>query len=72
VQEAYETLEVGDAQGGRKSAKEELERIGYLGETNASWSSRIQIGGHFELHIEQGPHLVSAGEKIGVAEGAQA
>lgn len=72
VQKAYETLEVGDPQGGRKGVKEELERIGYLGGINANGSSGIQMGGHFELHIEQGPLLVSAGEKIGVVEGAQA
>jgi hypothetical protein len=35
VQEAYETLEAGDAQGGRKSVKEDLERISYLGKANA-------------------------------------
>jgi acetylornithine deacetylase/succinyl-diaminopimelate desuccinylase-like protein len=37
-----------------------------------SWKSGIQIGGHFELHIEQGPHLTSGKQKIGVVEGAQA
>lgn len=52
--------------------KEELDRIGYLGETESSWKSGIQMGGHFELHIEQGPHLISANQKIGVVEGAQA
>jgi len=62
LQKAHETLEVGDPQGRRKSVKEELDRIGYLGETKASWSSGIRKGGHFELHIEQGPHLVTARE----------
>ena len=72
LDKAHNTLEVGDPQGSRKSVKEELDRIGYLGETECSWKSGIQMGGHFELHIEQGPHLVSASQKIGVVEGAQA
>ena len=72
LNKAHETLEVGDPQGGRKSVKEELDRIGYLGKTESDWRSGIQMGGHFEVHIEQGPHLVSANEKIGVVEGAQA
>jgi acetylornithine deacetylase/succinyl-diaminopimelate desuccinylase-like protein len=52
--------------------KEELNRIGYLGEAEANWNSGMQMGGHFELHIEQGPQLVSAKEKIGVVQSAQA
>jgi hydantoinase/carbamoylase family amidase len=72
LDKAHSTLEVGDPQGSRKSVKEELDRIGYLGETECNWKSGIQMGGHFELHIEQGPHLVSANQKIGVVEGAQA
>ena len=72
LNKAHETLEVGEHQGGRKSVKEELDRIGYLGETESDWKSGIQMGGHFEVHIEQGPHLISTNEKIGVVEGAQA
>jgi acetylornithine deacetylase/succinyl-diaminopimelate desuccinylase-like protein len=72
LNKAHDTLEVGDPQGGRKSVKEELDRIDYLGETEANWQSGIQMGGHFELHLEQGPHLVSTKEKIGVVQGAQA
>ncbi len=72
LEKAHSLLEVGDFQGGRKSMKEVLVRIGYMGETKADWQSGIQMGGHFELHIEQGPHLVSAKEKIGVVEGVQA
>lgn len=68
----YETLKVGDPKAGRNRVKEKLKRIGYLGQTKANWSSGIQMRGRFKLHIEQGPHLVSAGEKIGVVEGAQA
>lgn len=52
--------------------KEELDRIGYLGEAEANWNSGMQMGGHFELHIEQRPQLVSAKEKIGVVQSAQA
>ena len=72
LDKAHDTLEVGDPQSGKKSVKHELDRIGFLGETEADWNSGIQMRGHFELHIEQGPHLVAAQEKIGVVEGAQA
>jgi len=39
---------------------------------DASWETGVKMGAHFELHIEQGPHLVEAGEKVGVVEGVQA
>jgi hypothetical protein len=52
LQKEYDTFDVGERQGGRKSVREELDRTGYLGETEADWKSGIQMGGHFELHIE--------------------
>ncbi|KAF2229148.1 N-carbamoyl-L-amino acid hydrolase [Viridothelium virens] len=48
-----------------------LRGIGYLGEVPASWEAN-PIAAHFELHIEQGPHLVRSGRKVGVVEGVQA
>ncbi|KAF7560283.1 hypothetical protein G7046_g3862 [Stylonectria norvegica] len=51
--------------------KQELERIGFLGETPASYQAQ-PIAAHFELHIEQGPILENEGLKIGVVSGAQA
>ncbi|KAJ4135195.1 hypothetical protein NW768_004816 [Fusarium equiseti] len=56
---------------GNATVKSELERIGYLGETPASYKSN-PIGAHFELHIEQGPILERAQKKIGVVQGVQA
>ena len=68
LERAHGMVEVGD---GQKTVKQELQRIGYFGQEEASYKT-MKMGGHFELHIEQGPHLVSAEEKIGVVEGAQA
>ena len=56
---------------GRRSVREELERIGYLGDLPCSAGSGVRLGAHFELHIEQGPHLVNAGEHCGAVEGVQ-
>ncbi|KAH7313759.1 putative beta-alanine synthase [Stachybotrys elegans] len=53
------------------TVRSELERIGYLGSMPCS-SQAYPLGAHFELHIEQGPILESAGKKIGVVQGAQA
>jgi hydantoinase/carbamoylase family amidase len=57
--------------GRRHSVKEELERIGFLGQTPASFEAN-PMAAHFELHIEQGPILENEGRKIGVVTGAQA
>ncbi len=51
-----------------KSFREELERIGYLGEAPVG---DHRLAGYFELHIEQGPILESEGLTIGVVTGAQ-
>lgn len=50
-----------DAEG--KSVREELERIGYLGD---EVPGKHPIGAYFETHIEQGPVLEDAGKVIGV------
>ena len=52
----------------RKTMKEELDRIGYVGETPASFKAN-PFAAHFELHIEQGPILEDEGRKIGVVQG---
>jgi hydantoinase/carbamoylase family amidase len=54
-----------------KTMKQELARIGFLGETPASYKA-FPIGAHFELHIEQGPILENEEQKIGVVTAAQA
>ncbi|TLD14816.1 hypothetical protein E2P81_ATG09997 [Venturia nashicola] len=56
---------------GTATQRSELERIGYLGTTPASYKS-IPIGAHFELHIEQGPQLEAEGRKVGIVKGVQA
>lgn len=56
---------------GPATVKSELERIGYLGKTPASYKS-TPMGAHFELHIEQGPILERASKQIGVVQGVQA
>jgi hydantoinase/carbamoylase family amidase len=56
---------------GTATMAEELKRIGYLGETPASYEA-MPMAGHFELHIEQGPLLEMSNKKIGVVTGVQA
>ncbi|ORY84876.1 putative N-carbamoyl-L-amino acid hydrolase [Protomyces lactucae-debilis] len=53
-----------------KTMKEELERIGYKGDTQCSHEA-TPIACHFELHIEQGPILEAEKKMIGVVEGVQ-
>ena len=48
-----------------------LEDIGYLGSTPCSFEAN-PLAAHFELHIEQGPHLVQTGRHVGVVTGLQA
>lgn len=54
-----------------QTMKQELSRIGFLGDTPASHKA-MPIAAHFELHIEQGPILENTQRKIGVVTGAQA
>ena len=57
--------------GKKKTMKEELERIGYLGETKATYQEN-PMAAHFEVHIEQGPILENEKRRVGVVEGVQA
>ncbi|OAP55280.1 hypothetical protein AYL99_10253 [Fonsecaea erecta] len=56
------------------TAGDELRRIGYLGDVPCYRDGKpgTPLGAHFELHIEQGPKLERAKQKIGVVEGVQA
>lgn len=65
---AHSLQEVG---GGTATMKSELERIGYLGDTECS-PRGVPMGAHFELHIEQGPILEAENRKIGIVQGVQA
>jgi N-carbamoyl-L-amino-acid hydrolase len=49
-----------------KTVKEELERIGYVGDEEPG---KHPLGAYFEAHIEQGPVLEDAGKTIGVVTG---
>ena len=70
LKKAHGLKEVGAGEEG-KTMREELERIGYLGEKRCSWEE-MPMAAHFELHIEQGPILESKGRKVGVVKGSQA
>lgn len=48
--------------------KQELERIGFLGETPCSYEAN-PLSAHFEVHIEQGPVLDEAESAVGVVKG---
>lgn len=52
------------------TVKDELKRIGFLGETPAT-PQAMPMAAHFELHIEQGPILEAEDRPVGVVEGAQ-
>lgn len=54
-----------------ETMKSALEKINYLGTVPCSYKE-TPMAAHFELHIEQGPHLVSAGQRIGVVTAVQA
>lgn len=54
-----------------ETMKSALQKIGYLGSVPCSYKS-TPMAAHFELHIEQGPHLVSAGQRVGVVTAVQA
>ncbi|ODQ63431.1 amidase [Nadsonia fulvescens var. elongata DSM 6958] len=69
LQEAYEMKSITETE--VKTVKEELIRIGYLGETPASYRLN-PLAAHFELHIEQGPILEDSKKKIGIVQGGQA
>ncbi|KAF1991512.1 N-carbamoyl-L-amino acid hydrolase [Aulographum hederae CBS 113979] len=52
------------------TVKSSLESINFLGSTPCSYTA-TPMAAHFELHIEQGPHLVSSKRKIGIVKGVQ-
>ncbi|GFN18468.1 hypothetical protein AtubIFM56815_000205 [Aspergillus tubingensis] len=54
-----------------ESMKSALEKINYLGSVPCSYK-QTPMAAHFELHIEQGPHLISAGQHVGVVTAVQA
>ncbi|KAH8701686.1 hypothetical protein BGW36DRAFT_394516 [Talaromyces proteolyticus] len=54
-----------------ETVKTALDMIGYVGSVPCSYKA-TPMAAHFELHIEQGPHLVSAGQRIGVVTAVQA
>lgn len=67
---AHSLLEVGSSPA-KRTLSQELSRIGYLGPLEASHSA-MPLAAHFELHIEQGPHLEASGKTIGIVKGVQA
>jgi hydantoinase/carbamoylase family amidase len=72
LETAWNLAEVSASADGKKhTMKEELERIGYLGEQKASYQA-FPFAAHFELHIEQGPILENEKRKVGVVKGVQA
>src|ERR1700722_4437614 len=69
LETAWNLAEVTPGQDGkRKTMKQELERIGFLGSTPASYRNN-PFAAHFELHIEQGPILEEEGRRVGVVKG---
>lgn len=72
LEKAWNCAEVTAPSGGTpQTVKQELERIGFLGDIPASHEAQ-PIAAHFELHIEQGPILEDEERKVGVVTGAQA
>ena len=72
LETAWNLAEVAASEEGKKKTmKEELTRIGYLGDVPASYKTN-PFAAHFELHIEQGPILEDEQRKIGVVKGVQA
>ena len=70
--EAWSLAEVTPSEEGRKKTiKQELERIDFLGSIKCSYKEN-PFAAHFELHIEQGPILERERRKIGIVEGVQA
>lgn len=68
LDEIYKLEEVSAGPDGKKrTVEEELKRIGYVGKDND-----VKMGGHFELHIEQGPKLDTSNQPIGIVRGVQA
>ncbi len=72
LETAWNLAEVSPSEDGKKrTMKEELVRIGFLGPINASHADN-PFAAHFELHIEQGPILERERRKVGIVRGVQA
>ena len=72
LETAWNLQEVSPSEDGeKKTMKQELERIGYLGSQPASYKA-FPMAAHFELHIEQGPILEAEKRRVGVVNGVQA
>ena len=54
-----------------ETMKSALEKIDYLGRVPCSYKT-TPMAAHFELHIEQGPYLISAGQQVGIVTAVQA
>lgn len=71
LETAWQCVEITAPAGSEpQTFRAELERIGFLGEKEASYRA-TPMAAHFELHIEQGPMLEREGLRIGVVAGAQ-
>src|SRR5436305_15233521 len=69
LETAWNLAEVSLGESGEKrTMRQELERIGFLGLTPASYRNN-PFAAHFELHIEQGPILEEEGRRVGVVKG---
>lgn len=69
LETAWNLAEVNPGEDGKKKTmKQELERIGFLGSQPASYQAN-PFAAHFELHIEQGPILENEKRRIGVVQG---
>jgi hydantoinase/carbamoylase family amidase len=72
LEKAWNLAEVSPSEDGKKKTiKEELERIKFLGSTKASYRDN-PFAAHFELHIEQGPILEKEQRRVGIVQGVQA
>ena len=69
LETAWNLAEVSPGEDGkRRTMKQELERIGYLGSQKASYEA-FPMACHFEVHIEQGPSLEIEKRRVGVVKG---
>lgn len=69
LETAWNLAEVSPGEDGhRKTMKQELERIEYLGSQPASYKA-FPMACHFEVHIEQGPILEAEKRRVGVVKG---
>ncbi|CAN6638755.1 hypothetical protein TRVA0_017S00958 [Trichomonascus vanleenenianus] len=67
LEDAYALQDINDPQ---HTMKSELERIGFKGDTKASYKAN-PLSAHFEMHIEQGPILEAEKIQLGIVSGVQ-